>query len=178
MPFSEEIPRVVLRVRLSCPFSSSVKPNCSHQFATAPWILSWFTEWIVRNKSSVFDEAPLMWTDSLPFFLLRIPRLKALMLLDAGWPESLNLCTTFLAVESHARILRTQKRPVSLQESYRIILYFFCIRLANLIVSFLCTISVVEHGHEDDAVRELFRFDALPLQTSLDLFQESAIESW
>ena len=52
----------------SCPFSSSVRPNCSHQFETAPYIVSWFTEWMIRNKSSVFEASSLKCMVSL-FFL-------------------------------------------------------------------------------------------------------------
>ena len=37
----------------------------------------------------------------LIFFCFNIPRLKALILLNTGWPVSLNRCTMLLAVESH-----------------------------------------------------------------------------
>ena len=45
---------------ISCPFSSVLRPNCSHQFETAPEILSWFTEWMIPNKSSVFEALKCM----------------------------------------------------------------------------------------------------------------------
>ena len=73
--------------------------------------LSWFTEWIIRNKSSLFDESPLKCMVSLPFFLFRIPRLKTLMLLNTGWPVSLNLCTILLAVESHSPLGECEDVP-------------------------------------------------------------------
>ena len=41
----------------SCSFG--LWPNSSHQLLTAPWILSWFGEWIVRNTSSVFEASAL-----------------------------------------------------------------------------------------------------------------------
>ena len=46
-----------------------------------------------------FVEPPLKCMVSLPFFLLRMPRLKAPMLQNARWPVSLNRCTISLAVE-------------------------------------------------------------------------------
>ena len=86
---------------LSCPFSSSVKPNCSHQFETAPQILSWFTERMIRNKSSVFEASALKCMVSFPFSVLRIPQLNALALVKTGWHLSLNRCTIWDATESH-----------------------------------------------------------------------------
>ena len=82
----------------SCPFSSFVKPNCSHQFATAQQILSWFTEWMIRNKSSVFEASALKCLVALLFFFFRITRLKALILLCTGWPVCLNRSTIWAAV--------------------------------------------------------------------------------
>ena len=82
-------------LRFSRPFCSSVKPNCSLQFGTAPQILSWFTVWVVRNKSSVFNESPSKRMVSFPFFLFRNSRLKALMLWNTGWPVSLNRSTIY-----------------------------------------------------------------------------------
>ena len=45
---------------------------------------------------------------SLPFFFFKIPRLKALMLLNTGWPVSLNRCTILLAAESHSPLGRVR----------------------------------------------------------------------
>ena len=50
------------------PFSSSVKPNCSHLFEPAPQILSWLTERTIRNKSSVFGASALKCMVSLLLF--------------------------------------------------------------------------------------------------------------
>ena len=65
-------------------------------FATAPWTLSWLTEWTVWNKSSVFIDSPLKWMALLPLFCFKSPRLKALILLTTRWPVSLNRCTFFV----------------------------------------------------------------------------------
>ena len=186
MPFSEGIPKVVLRVtsRLSKTFvhrsqifsflSFLCEPNCSHQFATAPFCLNWFTEWLIRNKSSVFDESPLKCMVSLTFLPVQdstTPSTNAFERVMTGFFESLYhfICCGVPVSIGKVRGFsipllvrsRTQKRPASLQESHRVILHFFCIRYANLIISFLCPIDVVEHWHEDDPVCEFFRFDAL-----------------
>ena len=60
----------------SCPFSSSVKPNCSHH-RNAELIHR-----MNKNKSSVFEASALTCMVSLPFFFFRISRLKALRILD------------------------------------------------------------------------------------------------
>ena len=54
-------------------FSFGLCPNSSHQLETAPEILSWFAEWIVLHKSSVFDESAWKCMVSLLFSFLRIP---------------------------------------------------------------------------------------------------------
>ena len=73
MPLSEEIPQVVLHVGLSRPLLSLSIRHCSV-----------ITELIYRTscleQRSVFDESRLKWIDSKPFFLFKIPRLKALVL--------------------------------------------------------------------------------------------------
>ena len=73
-------------VNLSAVISLSFcfRPNSAHQLGTAPWVLSWFAERIVRNKSSVFDASALKCMVSLFYFLFRILRLTALMLLFLG----------------------------------------------------------------------------------------------
>ena len=58
----------------------------------------------VWNKSSVFDESPLKWMISLIFSCFKIPRLKALKLLNTRWPVSLNRCSILLAVESNSLV--------------------------------------------------------------------------
>ena len=52
----------------TCSLSLVVKPNWLHQSVMAAWILMWFTEWIVWNKSSVFIGSPLKWMVLFPFF--------------------------------------------------------------------------------------------------------------
>ena len=135
---------------LTRPFSSSVSPNCWHQSAAAPQILSWLTEWIVQNKSCVFAESPLECMLSLPFFF-RIPRLKALILLNTGWPDSVNRCT-ILSAMAHSP-LESKKMfiplliPTQDLETFSVlarissrILWLFWIRNTNSIVTCLCPI--------------------------------------
>ena len=58
-------------------FSFGPWPNSSHQLETAPWILSWFAEWLVRKKSSVSETSALKCMVSLLFFLLRISQTQS-----------------------------------------------------------------------------------------------------
>ena len=169
----------------SCGFYFSIRPNCSHQFETAPEILSWFTEWMIRNECSVFEASALKCMVSLSFFfLIRIPRLKAPILLNTGWPdlylwivppfERLQSPISFRCVRKSSIpplfVSRTEKRPVSLRESLRVFLDFW-IRSTNTIVSFHCPIDVVEHCHEADPVCEFSRFDVAFSQIILDLLK-------
>ena len=123
--------------------------------------------------SSVFVESPLKCMVYLSFFFFRVPRLRALTLLNTGWPSSWNLCTILSAKESHSvrrfpiPLLfrpRTYQRPVSLREFHRVFLDFFCIRDTILIILSFWPINVIEHWHEDDLVLELFGFHVLSHQ--------------
>ena len=75
--------------------SVSLGPCCKLQIATAPWILSWFAEWMSWNKSSTFEVSAVKWMRSF-FLLFRTPRFIALTPLKIGCPVSSNRCMCFL----------------------------------------------------------------------------------
>ena len=62
--------------------------NSSHKLDTAPKILSWFAEWIARSKTSMIADSAVKCIVLLPPFLLKIPRLSALVPRNMGWPLS------------------------------------------------------------------------------------------
>ena len=119
----------------------------------------------------------------LLFFCFKVPRLKALILLNTGWPVSLNRCIILLAVESHSSVFWAQEEfpfhfssdpgpknvQLSLREFHRVILDFIGIRTAILIILF--PLNVIEHWHEDDSVLELFVLDVISLRVFLDLLK-------
>ena len=77
----------------------------------------------------------------------RIPRLKALIFLNTGWPDSLNRSTIRVAVESHF--------PLGVKG--RVPFHFFSSpgrKNVQCPCENLCPIDVVEHWHEDDSVCE------------------------
>ena len=123
----------------SCPFSSSVTPNCSNQFATAPQTLSSFTERIIRNKSSVFEASALKCMVCLPFFFFQNSTTQSTNALE-HWMTCIfesfyhlsgcRISFSFRSVRKKSSlpllfISRTAERPVSLRESLRVILDFF-----------------------------------------------------
>ena len=59
------------------PFLPLSSRNLHNNSKPAPQILSWFIEWMIRNKRSVFEASALKCMVSLPFFFFRIPRLKS-----------------------------------------------------------------------------------------------------
>ena len=81
-------------------FHQNFRRNSLLQQATDPLMLSSFDDWIVRNRSSVFEASALKCAKSLLLFLFRIPRHKALILHSIGWPVSLNRSSIWVAVES------------------------------------------------------------------------------
>ena len=52
----------------SFPATSEPLDNSVHKSAAAPWILSWFTEIIVRRTNSIVSSLPLKWIDFSLFF--------------------------------------------------------------------------------------------------------------
>ena len=147
--------------------------------------MSWCTECMIRNKSSVSEASTLKFMVSFPLNIVRIPRLKALALVQNGWPVSLNRCTICEATEPLSfrvmmaisipllllLVTRAEKRPVSLREFLRVHLDFFWIRNTNLFVSFNCQIVIVEHWHEDDPICEFLRFNVPLFQVIVGLLK-------
>ena len=116
-------------------FSFDFRPNSSHQLETAPKTLSWFAEWIVRNKSSVFEASALKCMVSLLLFSefhdLSTDALEYWMI---GLFESFHhLCGDRIPSSFRCFIVssiplpfvsRTEKRPVPVRESFRVFLDF------------------------------------------------------
>ena len=51
---------------------------CPIQFDTAPLTLSWCAEWMIRDKSSTFEDSAVKWMVFLFLFLFRTPQFREL----------------------------------------------------------------------------------------------------
>ena len=123
IPSSEEMSKVVLHVavHLSKYFCSQIDclvpslPLSSRIVRTnSPLLRKYWAD--VQDElfgtRVVFDESPLKWTVSKPFFLFKIPPLKSTgAFKNTRRPVSLNRCTISLAVESHSPLGRWEDPP-------------------------------------------------------------------
>ena len=149
-------------------------------------MLSWCTEWFGIRALCLQHPRWSKCMVSLPFFFFRISRLKSTdtseywmtcvfesftRLIGCGIPFSFK----FVRKSSIPLLFlsRTQKRPVSLQESFRVILDFLSILNTNSIISFHCPLYVVEHWHEHDLVHEFVRFNVSFSQIILDFLKNA-----
>ena len=86
---------------LKCDWPGVSWVNSSQHFATAPKKLRQFAEWIVRNKSSAFEDSALRWIVHIPPFLYKNPRFNALVARITGCPLPMKLSTVTSAVVFH-----------------------------------------------------------------------------
>ena len=83
--FSSEMDLFTLINFWSCILSNKSK----QQLDTAPYTLSWFTEWMVRIISSIFPDLAVTWIVFLLHFRFQVSQLSTLISRNKGWV----LCT-------------------------------------------------------------------------------------
>ena len=158
--------------------------NSSHQLDTAPLILSWFAEWIVRHNSSVFDESALKCMVHLPLFFSEFHDSQHWCPWTLGdqflWNVP-HLCGDGISfwfrcvVDSSVPfffITWAYEWPVSSREPPRVIRDLFETPNASFWISSLRPIDVIEHWHEGDPSFYMFRLNVLILQVFLDLLED------
>ena len=151
----------------------SLQASSSHIFATAPWILSWLTEKIVRRTTSAVSSSPQQCIDNALFPLLfSFPRSKALDPRKTGRPLSMKLIINVLSdTVSHFPFglyvwvpyhffsdpgPRNDQCPCA-----NLLAYSGTIRESRntqFFVSFFSPYNVVVDPHEDDSSWELLKF--------------------
>ena len=125
---------------------------------TAPYVLSWFAEWMIRSKSSTFEASAVKCMVSLVFLLFRIPRLRGLILAKI---ESSNRCCICAAMEFHRanHFSKSKERPMSLRESLHVVSDVFGIWNTLSFIVFLIQTNVVEHWHGDNWISKIHRVE-------------------
>ena len=139
---------------------------------------------MILNKSSEFVDSALKCMELFPLIIRRIPRFKALILVKTRCMVSLKFFTIFAAMEFHF-----PSGPKSLVPYHFISFpgaisvqwpcgnlcvynfYFLWIRSASFFNVSCCPNNIVERWHEDDPVREQFRFNVLAFHVFLDLLK-------
>ena len=153
----------------SFPFSPAALDRTLH--TSLRLLLSWFTEWMIRNQSSVrsirievyrffsfqlSQDSTTQGTgpceDWVPCFLESLHPL---------WSDGISFSLRFVVAICMPLLLvsKAEERLMSLRESLRVRLAFFWIWNTNLSVSFSCPFDVVEHCHDDKSISKFFRFN-------------------
>ena len=163
---------------------------------TAPYVQSWFEECTVLYSKSTLYCSPLKWIGSRLFSSLVFhvpagsspgkpgvvnfrnlpPSLKhaTIKIVHQLWRTKIPLATIFgcISLIPLAFFSRSQERPVSIVYFWGVLFDLPSSNRTRIFISSLFWISVVENGHEDYSITEIFRWDVLSLQICLNFVEK------